>query len=246
MMLSHRFPDMKIDILEVEPTIFAAAKHFFGFEPKENLRVTLAEAGAWIEKRVTDARFSNDPTFKPYDIVFLDAYDDVYVSKSFFNDRVVRFLKEIVETSSPTEDNGLIVGNMFCGPDYVHLLPQFLPYFASEFPSMHINKIENRKIEDLGEGNCLMLAHNSKFGFGSDNDTPDLQDEDVECDEDGMCSPVEHKANRKKVKRLHRGVCDVDAQRKAAKRVFDSETMTLYNFFTATPFTLDELSSILC
>jgi len=160
-------------------------------------------------------------------------------------------MKDALESSSATQDNGIIVGNLFCGKEYSHLVPQSLSLFAEQFPSIHINRVENPPGSDsLGDGNCIMLAHDSKFGFGSDRDTPDAEEEELECDEDGMCSPVDRKTasrNKKKFKRLHRGVCDSSAARKTAERIFDDQTMKLYNHFTSFPFSHPQVDpSTLC
>lgn len=59
------YPSMKVDVVELEPTVVELAKRFFGLEPDARLRVYVEDAVTFLEKQ-GDA----------YDLIVLDAYDD--------------------------------------------------------------------------------------------------------------------------------------------------------------------------
>ncbi len=67
LVMHHYLSDAIIDCVEIEPVMVEAATRFFGLVPDEQLRVTVADAQAWLTRQSPTA---------PFDIMFIDAFLD--------------------------------------------------------------------------------------------------------------------------------------------------------------------------
>ncbi len=61
--LSHHEPDLRIDVVEIDPVVVRLADHYFGVRSSGNLRVITADAVAFVES-----------TSERYDAIFMDAF----------------------------------------------------------------------------------------------------------------------------------------------------------------------------
>jgi len=82
--LNHYFPNLKIDILEIDPEIITVAKQFFFFEESEGVKVHIGDAFATI-KNMT----------QKYDIVVLDAFLSEYTPFHLMTKEFLSSLKSV-------------------------------------------------------------------------------------------------------------------------------------------------------
>ena len=65
LVMHHYLPDAIINCVEIEPVMVEAATRFFGLTPDKRLRITVADAQAWLARQ--------SPTTS-FDIMFIDAF----------------------------------------------------------------------------------------------------------------------------------------------------------------------------
>ena len=99
--MRHYFPELEIDVVEIDPEIQIIAKQFFSFHEDNNLRVHIADGRMFIKKRLR-----LDPTPK-YDIVILDAFNSDYIP---FHLMTKEFLEEV---KGVLADDGVVIANVF-------------------------------------------------------------------------------------------------------------------------------------
>jgi spermidine synthase len=99
--LHHYFPELEIDVVEIDPEIQIIAKQFFSFHEANNLRVHIADGRMFIKKQLR-----LDPVPK-YDIVILDAFNSDYIP---FHLMTKEFLEEV---KGVLADDGAVISNVF-------------------------------------------------------------------------------------------------------------------------------------
>jgi spermidine synthase len=99
--MRHYFPELEIDVVEIDPEIQIIAKQFFSFHEDNNLRVHIADGRMFIKKQLR-----LDPTPK-YDIVILDAFNSDYIP---FHLMTKEFLEEV---KGVLADDGVVIANVF-------------------------------------------------------------------------------------------------------------------------------------
>lgn len=121
--LRHYYPDLKIDVAEIDADILPVAKQFFGFRPDEKLRVHVSDGRVFIRKQLR-----LDPVPK-YDLIILDAFLGDYIP---FHLMTKEFLKETQEILAP---DGVVVANVFYDN---RLFDAELRTFINVFPSCQV------------------------------------------------------------------------------------------------------------
>ena len=99
--MRHYFPELEIDVVEIDPEIQIIAKQFFSFHEDNNLRVHITDGRMFIKKQLR-----LDPTPK-YDIIILDAFNSDYVP---FHLMTKEFLEEV---KGVLTDDGVVIANVF-------------------------------------------------------------------------------------------------------------------------------------
>jgi spermidine synthase len=99
--LHKLFPDVQIDVVEIDPAITKVAKQFFHFSADERLRVFVQDGRVFVNH----ARQQN----KKYDWVVLDAFDHQYIPEHLLTQE---FLQEV---SSVLAEQGIFVANTLSG-----------------------------------------------------------------------------------------------------------------------------------
>ena len=97
--LAELLPEARIDVVEIDPAVVAAAGKYFGFAGSDRLRVHVRDARVFIKRAV--ARQEH------YDLVMLDAFGGDYIPEHLMT---VEFLKE---TQSLLADGGVLAANTF-------------------------------------------------------------------------------------------------------------------------------------
>ena len=128
------YPDAKIDIVEIDEDVIKVAKKFFFFEPTSNMKITVMDGRRFL-------RSSRDK----YDIIFLDAYDDMSIpfhltTKEFF---------EIVKQRLTTK--GLVASNVW-GPRNDRFYLSEVKTYQEVFPSVCL-------IDAIQSNNYIIIAN---------------------------------------------------------------------------------------
>lgn len=97
--LHHHYPDVKIDVLEIDPEMVKVAKEYFFFPESENVRVILGDA-------FTTLRDSEES----YDFVMLDAFLENYTP---FHLMTTEFLALVKKVTSPEGIVTVNAGNSY-------------------------------------------------------------------------------------------------------------------------------------
>jgi len=99
--MHHYFPEVEIDVVEIDPEIRVIAKQFFKFREDDNLRVHIDDGRMFIKKQLR-----LDPAPK-YDMVILDAFNSDYIP---FHLMTKEFLEEL---KGAVAEDGVVVANVF-------------------------------------------------------------------------------------------------------------------------------------
>jgi spermidine synthase len=99
--MRHYFPDMEIDVVDIDPEIPQVAKEFFGFSEDDKLKVHVDDGRMFIKKQLR-----RDPV-PTYVIISLDAFNGDYIP---FHLMTKEFLDEV---KGVLDDDGVVVANVF-------------------------------------------------------------------------------------------------------------------------------------
>lgn len=99
--MHHYFPELEIDVAEIDPQIPPIATQFFGFREDDRLRVHIADGRMFIKKQLR-----SDPAPK-YDLVILDAFNSDYIP---FHLMTKEFLEEV---KGVLAEDGVVIANVF-------------------------------------------------------------------------------------------------------------------------------------
>jgi spermidine synthase len=106
--LHHHFPELQIDIAEIDPDIQPIAEHFFGFRTDDRMRVHVADGRVFIRRQRRQ-----DPVPR-YDIVVLDAFVGDYIP---FHLMTREFLQEL---RGVLAEDGVVAANVLVDNRLAH------------------------------------------------------------------------------------------------------------------------------
>ncbi|HPP51585.1 MAG TPA: fused MFS/spermidine synthase, partial [Thermoguttaceae bacterium] len=131
--LHHYYPQLKIDVVELDPEVVTAAKKFFGFQEDENLRAFVQDGRKYIEE-----------TKLRYDVIFLDAFGAENVPPPL---TTREFLQACRRALAP---GGLVVGNIWSRASNP-LYDSMVRTYQDVFETVYI-------LEAPGSGNRIVFA----------------------------------------------------------------------------------------
>jgi len=97
--LQEMFPDVRIDVVELDRAVDSVARGYFDFRPGPKMRVIVSDGRIFV-KRVAAQK-------PDYDLVLLDAFEADYIPEHMLTRE---FLEEVKATMAP---GGVIVANTF-------------------------------------------------------------------------------------------------------------------------------------
>lgn len=97
--LQEMFPDMQIDLVEIDAAVDRVAKRFFDFKPGPKMRVFIEDGRVFVKRMRTQ-----NPQ---YNMILLDAFDADYIPEHLLTRE---FLLEVKSILAP---DGVIVANTF-------------------------------------------------------------------------------------------------------------------------------------
>ena len=131
--LRHHFPDLVIDVVEIDPAVVHVAEDYFGFRPDERMRAFVDDGRNFIEQ--------SDPV---YDVIYLDAYSATSVPYSL---TTRQFLEATRKALKP---GGVVVGNVWSYGSN-KLYHSMIRTYQHVFPQVAVNTVP-------GVGNRIVVA----------------------------------------------------------------------------------------
>jgi len=146
----YYYPDIKIDIIEIDPDMVKIAKDFFFFEETSNVNVYLGDA-FYVVKELSSK----------YDIVILDAFLGNYIP---FHLMSIEFLQSVSEILK--DDAVLVVNSCVVHPSFNNQLNTFRKVYGEKI--YHIDGIKNSLVTMLyvPRGDCT-IANSLNFSEGN-------------------------------------------------------------------------------
>lgn len=129
MELRKLFPEVEIDVVEIDPAVTRVAEKFFNFKPDARLKVHEEDGRVFVKK----AQRANTR----YDIVMLDAFEDEYIPEHL---STKEFLEEVKTILTP---DGVVAANTFSSN---RLYPYESATYAAVFGTFYNLKLGNRII----------------------------------------------------------------------------------------------------
>jgi spermidine synthase len=99
--MRHYFPEMEIDVAEIDPAILPVAERFFSFRTDDKLQVHITDGRMFVRSLLR-----KDPVPR-YDMVILDAFTSDYIP---FHLMTREFIEEV---KGVLADGGVVVANVF-------------------------------------------------------------------------------------------------------------------------------------
>ena len=120
--MNRYYPEVNIDVVEIDTDIIQVAKEYFYFNENEKLKVHPGDARQFIKR-----------SKRKYDIIFLDAYQSDYIP---FHLTTVEFLREV---KSRLKENGVVVSNIL-SPNRNKFFDSMIMTYKKAFPYLYIFK----------------------------------------------------------------------------------------------------------
>ncbi|MBC8204335.1 MAG: fused MFS/spermidine synthase [FCB group bacterium] len=131
------FPNMQIDVVEIDPMVAEAAKKYFYFKEDSRCKLSILDGRVFIKR-----------SENKYDIIVLDAYNSDSIP---FHLTTKEFLTEIKEDLSP---GGVVAANLWSS-DY-DLYRAIIKTYGEVFPYLY-------KFRVWGKNNIVLVAGEEKF-----------------------------------------------------------------------------------
>ncbi len=126
-------PDLRIDVVELDPAVVAVAKRYFGFREDPGLRTFIGDGRVFARRQARAG--------VRYDLIVIDAYERVYVPEHLMTRE---FIDEVKSLLAP---GGVVASNTFArGP--------LAPYEAATYQSV----FHDTRTVEMSMGNRIILA----------------------------------------------------------------------------------------
>jgi spermidine synthase len=126
-------PDLRIDVVELDPAVVDVAKRHFGYREDPRLRTRIGDGRVFVRRQLRAG--------VRYDLIVIDAYERVYVPEHLMTRE---FIGEVKALLAP---GGVVASNTFArGP--------LAPYEAATYQSV----FGETRIVDMVLGNRIILA----------------------------------------------------------------------------------------
>jgi len=137
--LSKRYPDLKVDVIELDPEVARAAREFFGFTPSDKMSVITGDARVFLRK-----------TEMTYDFILLDAF---YGDTIPFHLTTREFFSTVKDRLNP---GGIVVGHYWA--------PGMNEYFNAQLRT-YLDAFSEVYMIDTGEKSIILVGKTAKGAF---------------------------------------------------------------------------------
>ena len=97
--LMELYPDLQMDLVEVDEAVVKVAREFFNFNPNENANVVILDGRVFVRRALRSSR--------KYDLIVLDAYNGDYIPEHLMTRE---FLADVKRLLAP---EGIVIANTF-------------------------------------------------------------------------------------------------------------------------------------
>ncbi len=129
MALRDIYPDLHMDVVEIDPAVVKVAREFFDYEEDEKLKTYAEDGRVFVKKALLDGA--------AYDLIMLDAFEDEYIPEHLLT---LEFLEEVRSLLAPS---GVVAANTFSRSG---LYPYESATYEAAFGSFYNLKSNNRVI----------------------------------------------------------------------------------------------------
>lgn len=130
--LAALLPEVRIDVVEIDPAVVKAARTYFDFQESERVRVHTRDARVFVKRALQQGR--------RYDLIILDAYSGDYIPEHLMT---AEFLDETRRLLAP---GGAVAANTFATSQlYDHESETYRLVFG-EFFNLRVSTSKNRVI----------------------------------------------------------------------------------------------------
>jgi spermidine synthase len=127
--LEQLLPQVRIDVVEIDPAVVSVARRYFDFHDSERVRVAELDGRVYVKRALREQR--------RYDLIMLDAFDHEYIPEHLLTQE---FLREVQGLLAP---GGVLAANTFSSS---RLYDHESVTYASVFPQFFNLKRDNRVI----------------------------------------------------------------------------------------------------
>lgn len=129
--LSKMFPEIVIDVVEIDPAVVKVAQQFFAFHPGENVRVFEEDGRVFIKRA--------GKTDQCYDLIMLDAFDHEYIPEHLLTREFLLEVKKLLTA------DGVLAANTFSSSRLYHHESVTYTAVFGDFYNLRV-KLKNRVI----------------------------------------------------------------------------------------------------
>lgn len=142
--LQKLLPQASIETVEIDPSVVAVARRFFGFSPDANDTVTIEDGRVFVKRAQRQG--------KRYDLVILDAFDQFYIPEHMLT------REYLLEVRALLKPDGVLAANTFSSS---RLYDAESATYASAFGRFYNLKKNNRVILAKNDGLPAMAQINA-------------------------------------------------------------------------------------
>ena len=130
--LATLLPEVRIDVVEIDPAVVEAARTYFDFQETERVRVHIRDARVFVKRALQRDR--------QYDLVILDAYSGDYIPEHLMT---AEFLDETRRLLAP---GGAVAANTFATSQLYDYESETYRLVFGEFFNLRVSTSNNRVI----------------------------------------------------------------------------------------------------
>ena len=156
----RRYEDVKVDVVEIDPSMTAIARRFFRLENNDRLRIVHEDARTFLNANKSGT----------YDVILMDAFGSLFTVPY-----QLTTIEAVREISRSLKDNGLVIinlGSALKGPGSEFLQAELATY-KSVFPQVSVYKV-NSEYEDERLQNLMIVATRSTQGQSYASPDPEM------------------------------------------------------------------------
>lgn len=126
--LQQTLPELRMDVVEIDPAVVSVAARYFDFKANEHIRVIEADGRVFVKRALREGR--------RYDVVMLDAFDHEYIPEHLLTRE---FLQEVKSLLAP---GGILAANTFSSSRlYDHESTTYAAVFGEYFNLKRDNRV---------------------------------------------------------------------------------------------------------
>jgi spermidine synthase len=159
--LKKIFPESRIDCVEIDASVAKVASRFFGFAPREGLKVIVEDGRVYVKRAQRSGA--------KYDLIILDAFDQVYIPEHMLTREYLQEVKALLD------EGGILAANTFSRTKlYASESATYFDVFGRYYNLERANRVifaKNGSLPEMAEieANAERLEEKLKpFGTGKD------------------------------------------------------------------------------